>query len=74
MDLTVDNRSVLGFNLSFFADEKEVVIELFDQICTWLEEKKLRCPRISKMSMDRIGEAHELIQSGKSVGKIVISV
>ena len=74
MDLTVSNKSVLGFNLSFFADEREVVGELFDQICTWLKEKKLRCPRIEKMKMKDIGEAHSLIQSGLSVGKIVMEV
>lgn len=74
MDLTVSNKSVLGFNLSFFADEREVVGELFDQICIWLEEEKLRCPRVVTMKMENIGEAHSLIQSGSSVGKIVMEV
>ena len=73
MHLTVDNRSVLGFNLSFFADEKEVVSQLFDQICVWLEEKKLRCPTVVTMPIEDIGKAHELIQSGKSIGKIVMT-
>lgn len=72
MDLTVSNKSVLGFNLSFFAEEVELVSELLDQICTWLEEGKIRCPRVVEMEMNQIGEAHELIMSGKSVGKIVV--
>lgn len=74
MDLCTANKSVLGFNLSFFADEAEVVSSLFDQVCKWLEEKKLRVPRVVEMEMDRIAEAHELIQSGKSVGKIVMKI
>ena len=73
MDMTVDNKSVLGFNLSFFAEEKELMQELFDQIYKWLNEEKLRCPKITEMTMDKIGAAHELIQSGKSVGKIIIT-
>ena len=72
MFLTVDNKSVLGFNLSFFADEKEVVSELFDQICVWLEAGLLRCPRVAIFDIDDIADAHTLIQSGSSVGKIVV--
>jgi len=72
MDLTVENKSVLGFNLSFCADEKEQLLQLFEQICLWLNKGDICCPRVVEMEMDRIGEAHELIQSGKSIGKIVI--
>ena len=72
MDVVTDNKSILGFNLSFFAEEQDVLSVLFDQVCSWLEEEMLACPRIVTMGMDRVGEAHDLIQSGKSVGKIVI--
>ena len=72
MDLTVDNKSVLGFNLSFFADEEEVVSKLFDQICDWLEAGKLKAPNVTTFDMDDIAEAHALIQSGRSIGKIVV--
>jgi len=73
MYLTVDNKSVMGFNLSFFADEKEVVSELFDQICLWLEAGLLKSPNVAIFDMDGIADAHALIQSGSSVGKIVVS-
>jgi len=72
MDLTVSNRSVLAFNLSFFSEEIEVVTKLFDQVCAWLEAGKLRCPHIVEMHIDSIKESHELIQSGQSRGKIVV--
>ena len=74
MDLTVSNKSVLGFNLSFFSEEKEIVGDLLNQVCVWIEEEKLQCPAIKEMDMDHIGDAHTFIQSGQSVGKIVISV
>lgn len=73
MDLTVENKSVLGFNLSFFADEREVLNELFDQVCDWLNEGKLHTPNVVEMAMSRVCDAHTLIQSGTSVGKIVLS-
>jgi NADPH:quinone reductase-like Zn-dependent oxidoreductase len=72
MDMTVSNRSVLGFNLSFFADEVEVLSDMFDQVLTWIEEGRLRCPRVCEMSMENVAEAHAYIQSGKSSGKIVL--
>ena len=74
MDMVTSNKSVLGFNLSFFADESDIVSDLFDQVCAWLKYDKLKVPRVTELEMERIVEAHELIQSGKSVGKIVIKI
>jgi NADPH:quinone reductase-like Zn-dependent oxidoreductase len=66
------NRSVLAFNLSFFADEDAMVSELFDQVWKWLDEGALKCPRVVVMAMTQVDEAHDLIQSGASIGKIVL--
>ena len=73
MDLTVSNKSILGFNLSFFAEERDILSDMFDQVVEWIEEKKLLCPRVVEMEMKNVGEAHTLIQSGKSIGKIVLT-
>jgi NADPH:quinone reductase-like Zn-dependent oxidoreductase len=72
MDLTASNKSLLGFNLSFFVKELEMMNMLYDQIISWLEQGKLICPRVVEMNMEEIARAHELIQSGTSVGKIVM--
>ena len=118
MELVSSNKSVLGFNLSFFVDEISMLMPMYDQIEFWLtsfkkEEKKtnkdkdvsdkeedddnsndsndskennqsnqkqkkkpkqqlLRCPRVTELPMDDIVEAHKLIQSGKTVGKLVM--
>lgn len=72
MDMVTENKSVMAFNLSFFADEKEVVGELFEQVCVWLGKGLIRCPRVTTMEFEQIAEAHGLLQSGLSVGKIVI--
>jgi NADPH-dependent curcumin reductase CurA len=41
----------------------------------WLRQGKLACPRIVELEgLDRIAEAHDLIQSGKSVGKIIVKL
>ncbi|KAL3802660.1 hypothetical protein HJC23_011984 [Cyclotella cryptica] len=74
MDLTVSNKAVLGFNLSFFAEEMDILSDQFDQILQWIMEGKLRCPRIVEMDMNDVAEAHTLLQSGKSIGKIILNV
>ena len=73
MDLVVSNKAILGFNLSFFADETDLVGALFDQVCQWWESGALQCPIMQTMEMERIGQAHQLIMSGKSIGKIVLT-
>lgn len=73
MDLTVSNKAVLGFNLSFFADERNVLSDMFDQVLQWIENDELRCPRIVEMDMHNVADAHTLIQSGKSIGKIILN-
>jgi NADPH:quinone reductase-like Zn-dependent oxidoreductase len=72
MQMTVSNKSVLAFNLSFFAEEKQLVSSLLDQIVQWLMAGQLRCPTITEISMDNIASAHDYLQSGKSIGKIVV--
>lgn len=72
MDFVSSNRSMLGFNLSFFVNEIGMLSRLYDQIGTWLQQEKLQVPRVVEMDMTEIAAAHELIQSGKSIGKIVI--
>jgi synaptic vesicle membrane protein VAT-1 len=72
MDLVVSNKSILGFNLSFFVNEIEMLGQIYDQIGVWLTKGQLQVPRVTEMLMHDIGAAHHLLQSGKSVGKIVI--
>ena len=51
MDMLTSIKSVLGFNLSFFADESDIVSDLFDQICAWLKYEKLKVPRVTELEM-----------------------
>jgi synaptic vesicle membrane protein VAT-1 len=73
MEMGSDNKAVLAFNLSFFSNETVMLSNLFSQILQWIEEGKLQCPRIVEMSMSDVGEAHGLLQSGATVGKIVVT-
>ena len=74
MSMVLNSHTISGFNLSFFADENELTTSYMNQIYDWIIEGKLSVAKVTTFDMKDIGEAHKLIQSGKSVGKIVIKV
>lgn len=71
LDLVLNSRTIAGFNLSFFADELELVDAYMEQIHTWVREGKLQIARVTQFDLSELPRAHDLIQSGQSVGKIV---
>lgn len=72
MCLTLDNRAVLGFNLSFFAEETAVIRAYLAQINVWVTEGKVVPPGIEVFEMADVANAHRTLQSGASVGKCVV--
>ena len=63
---------MLGFNLSFFAEETGLIDAYFTMLMKWLESGALKAPSVTLFDMAHIREAHHLIQSGISVGKLVV--
>jgi NADPH-dependent curcumin reductase CurA len=74
MGLTLDSRAVLGFNLSFFEEETELIGSYFESIDGWIREGKIAMPKTELFGMGEVGKAHERLQSGASEGKMVIEV
>jgi len=72
MSLVVESKAVLGFNLSFFADEHALIEQYMDQIVRWMQTSSLIVAEVTVLPMADIATAHQLIQSGQSIGKIVI--
>jgi NADPH:quinone reductase-like Zn-dependent oxidoreductase len=73
MQMVLDSKTVSGFNLSFFADEKDLIDLYLKQLMEWVDKGKITVQDATVFDMKDIGRAHELIQSGSSVGKIVLS-
>ena len=73
MDMVLQSKAVLGFNLSFFASELGIIEAYMAQLEDWIREGAIEAPAVTVMPMEDIAEAHTLIQSGSSVGKIVLS-
>jgi NADPH:quinone reductase-like Zn-dependent oxidoreductase len=72
--LTTRNRSVLGFNLSFLFDRTEIMQQGLRQLLTWLDEGKLRAPPVTPYPFEQVADAHRDLESGQTVGKLVLVV
>ena len=72
-DLTTRNRSVLGFNLSYLFDRRELIATGMQQILQWLEEGKIVLPTVTRYAFESVAEAHRDLESGQTVGKLVLS-
>ena len=72
--LTNDNRSLLAFNLSYLFEREELLAESMTRLLGWLSEGRLRPPPLSTYPFDRVAEAHRALESGSTVGKLVLAM
>eukprot|EP00428_Durinskia_dybowskii_P020361 CAMPEP_0170203716 /NCGR_PEP_ID=MMETSP0116_2-20130129/1370_1 /TAXON_ID=400756 /ORGANISM="Durinskia baltica, Strain CSIRO CS-38" /LENGTH=237 /DNA_ID=CAMNT_0010454043 /DNA_START=551 /DNA_END=1264 /DNA_ORIENTATION=+ len=72
MALTLDSKAVLGFNLSFFADEHRLVERYVGQISDWLQAGKLTHPAVRTFPFADTRGAQGALQTGRTVGKMVV--
>lgn len=67
-----ENKTVSGFNISFLFSRRDLLNEAMTDLLRWLAAGKLRPPAVTEVPFENAAEAHRLIESGKSVGKIVL--
>jgi NADPH:quinone reductase-like Zn-dependent oxidoreductase len=72
MRLITDNKSVVGFNLSFLFDRDELLEEGMVDLLEMVKNQRIDPPKITRFPVERASEAHRLIESGQSTGKIVL--
>ena len=72
-DLTTRNRSVLGFNLSYLFDRRELIATGMQQILQWLDEGKISPLTVTRYAFESVAAAHRDLESGQTVGKLVLT-
>lgn len=72
LDLTGDNASVLAFNLSYLFERRDVLEESMGRLLTWVDEGRLVAPPVTRFPLDQVAEAHRALESGTTVGKLVL--
>jgi NADPH:quinone reductase-like Zn-dependent oxidoreductase len=71
-DLTVTNRSVSGFNLIYLFEKKEFFREIMDTLVQLDQEGKLSEMPMKTYPFEEAAAAHRDMESGKTVGKLVL--
>jgi len=72
LTMTNDNKSVLAFNLSYLFDKMDLFQEAMGELISWIEAGKLRSPPVTAFAFDDVASAHRAIESGQTVGKLVL--
>ena len=73
LDMTNTNRSVVAFNLSFLFEFKYLLTEGMQTMLPWVTDGTLVCPPVQAFPMERVADAHAAIESGRTVGKLVLT-
>jgi NADPH:quinone reductase-like Zn-dependent oxidoreductase len=71
--MTGTNRSVLGFNVVHLTENASLARTAFDAISAWAADGKLREVPITPFPVERAADAHRAIESGATVGKLVLT-
>jgi len=68
-----ENRSVLAFNLSYLFAKQDLLREAMGRLFGWLAEGKLKPPPVTPYPVAEVARAHEDLESGRTVGKLVLA-
>jgi len=71
--MTNDNKSVLAFNLSYLFERKDALLPAVPGLVAWLADGSLRFPRVESFPLARVQDAHRRLQSGDTVGRLVLT-
>jgi len=74
LDLISHNRSVTGFNLSFLFGREDLIDGCIQGLTDRLQAGQIRPIPVTTFDFEQVAEAHRLLESGNSVGKIVLTV
>ncbi len=72
LNLATRNRSVLAFNLSFMLDRKDLLLEAMQNMLSWLTADSIQVPPVSTYPFDEVARAHSDLESGKTIGKLIL--
>lgn len=72
LQLVTRNRSVLGFNLSFMADRRDLLRGGLDALMHWGEAGEIEPLDVTTYPFERVADAHRDLESGQTVGKLVL--
>ncbi len=74
MMMTMQNRSVLAFNLSYLFEKKDFLQEGMNLLLQWFAEGKVMPPKVKAFPFEEVAKAHRELESGQTIGKIALEI
>ena len=74
LEMTSANKSVLAFNLSYLFEQEALFVHAMERLLDWVAEGRLNPPSITAFAFDEVAAAHRALESGTTVGKLVLTV
>lgn len=72
MRLTVENRSVMGFNLAFLEARRDRLAAAMASLLDGFVAGALKPPPVTEYPVTRVADAHRDLESGRTTGKLVL--
>lgn len=72
LEMTSENKSLITFNLSFLFARQDLFQEGMSALLGWYAEQRLRLPPVKTFKLSEVAEAHRALESGATVGKLVL--
>ena len=70
--MTNENKSLIAFNLSYLFHRTDLLKESMRDLMKWVAEGKIKAPALQSYPFDRVAEAHRALESGSTVGKLIL--
>lgn len=70
--MTQENRSVLACNLSFLSAQADRLAQGMHWLLQRFADGQLRAPPVATYALERVADAHRDLESGRTVGKLVL--
>ena len=73
-NMTSTNRTIAGFNIAFLVEKNELAKPALDYILERASSGKIKPPQITAFGFSEVVNAHKYLESGNSIGRIVLEV
>ncbi len=72
INMTNESKSVLAFNLSYLFDRTDMLALAVEDLERWIAEGSIKPAPVSTYPLSEVGRAHADIESGQTVGKLIL--
>jgi NADPH:quinone reductase-like Zn-dependent oxidoreductase len=72
LKMTGENKSIISFNLSYLFHRTDMFKEAMQDLLKWVDQGKIKMPPLQAFPFDKVAEAHRALESGTTVGKLIL--